>query len=63
VWQHLIASFGAISGTGKTMNSILVCRLYRDATNAADTYVNEAGLLSFDIHFEIDKLGSDGSYT
>ena len=61
-FKHLINSFGTISGTGKTISSILVCRLYRDAADAADTYTGEAGLLAVDIHIECDTLGSDTEY-
>lgn len=60
--KHLVNTFGTIDGAGKTISSIMMCRLYRDAANAADTYTGEAGLLSFDIHIEQDTLGSDTEY-
>jgi hypothetical protein len=47
-----------IDGTGKTISSILQYRLYRDGTNSADTYTKKAYLSEFDIHFEIDTVGS-----
>lgn len=43
--------FDAISGTGHTRNSILSCRLFRDATNVADDFTGDAGALT--IHFDV----------
>ena len=57
--DHLIAYFDAISGTGKTSSSMMLCRVFRDATNVADTYDEDAALLEVDFHIEIDKLGDD----
>ena len=59
---HKIDDFTDITGTSKTMSSILICRLYRDPTDAADNYADAAGLLSFDIHIEKDTLGSNLEY-
>jgi hypothetical protein len=56
--QHLITALGTISGSGLGISSILVCRLYRAATNGSDTFANETGLLGFDIHYEQDTQGS-----
>jgi len=61
--KHQIADFATITGTSKTLSSILVCRIYRDATNASDTYASDAALLEVDIHYEIDAPGSDSEYT
>jgi hypothetical protein len=61
-YKHLITSFGNITGTGKTISSILVCRLYRLPADAADTYTGAAGLLAIDFHFESDTLGSETEY-
>jgi len=51
----------SIAGTGHTISSMLVCRLYRDAGGPApapDTYKALAGLLEFDIHYQKDSFGS-----
>ncbi|MDP2060971.1 MAG: hypothetical protein U1C58_10295 [Flavobacteriaceae bacterium] len=45
-------------GTGKKVSSILICRLWRNSNNLADTYGDDAGLLSFDFHYQIDTVGS-----
>ncbi|MFZ4707963.1 MAG: hypothetical protein ACOYMF_18320 [Bacteroidales bacterium] len=62
-YKHLLSEFPDISGTGKTISSIIICRLYRDATNALDTYTADAGFLAIDFHIEKDTLGSNSEYT
>ncbi len=47
-----------LDGTGKKVSSILICRLWRDSNHSADTYQDDAGLLSFDFHYQIDTVGS-----
>ena len=63
--KHYYTDFAAISGTGKTISSMLVCRLFRDATGTGgtDDYDDDAGLLEFDFHFEIDTVGSRAEIT
>jgi hypothetical protein len=61
--QHLITSLGSISGAGIGISTILVCRLYRAASNGSDTFANEVGLLSMDFHYEIDTEGSRSEFT
>lgn len=56
--EHTISSMSEITGTTFKESQILNCRLYRDATDAADTYTGDAALLSFDFHFEVEKLGT-----
>ncbi len=60
---HLITSLtggAGLDGLGKKISSILVCRIIRDGAN--DTYGDETGLLSLDIHFQIDTIGSRLEY-
>ena len=47
-------------GVKKTLSSMLVCRLYR---SASDSYGGDAGLLEIDFHYEIDSDGSRQEYT
>jgi hypothetical protein len=60
--QHLITSLGTISGTNLEISTVLVCRLFRKVADASDTYSSSAGLLGFDIHYEIDTEGSREEY-
>ena len=47
------------SATQKGLSPMLVCRLFRNATDAADdTYEHDAGLLEFDFHIIVDTAGS-----
>ena len=58
--KHYKTFFSAISGTGKEISSMLVCRLFRDATGTGgtDDYDDDAGFLEIDFHYEIDTVGS-----
>jgi len=61
---HHLAPFPDISGTGITgVSSMMMVRIFRDAANAADTYDNDAALLEFDIHYQIDTMGSRAETT
>jgi hypothetical protein len=54
-----LASFPSITAAAITgVSSMIVCRLYRNATDAADTYDTAAALLEFDFHYPIDAIGS-----
>lgn len=57
-YKHQIASFSSISGTGKNISSMLLCRLHRDGGNGSDTYVGDAVLLEIDFHYQINTMGS-----
>jgi len=62
--KHYITELGDIDATGKTMSSMLVCRLFRDAdgNGGTDDYDDDAGLLEFDFHYEISSFGSKEEY-
>ena len=58
---HEYSEFDIIdmSGINSTaVSAMFVCRLYRDSSNAADTYAADAGLLEFDFHYQKSRLGS-----
>lgn len=59
----LTTSNAGIVATGKKISSILVCRIWRDASRAADTYAADAGLLFLDFHIEMDTFGSRSEYS
>lgn len=63
--KHYMTNFAALTGTGKTISSVLICRIFRDATSAGgtDDYTDEVGLLEVDFHYEIDTAGSRGILT
>lgn len=55
-----VTGFDAISKSNSELSGMLVCRLFRDATGAGltDDYGDDAGLLEFDIHYQINSRGS-----
>ncbi|MBK6936810.1 MAG: hypothetical protein IPH18_07890 [Chitinophagaceae bacterium] len=58
----LIAGNAGIDGAGKKISSILICRLWRNSGNTADTYNADAGVLFVDFHIQIDSWGSREEY-
>lgn len=48
-----------ISGTGKTLSSIIIVKIYRET---GDSYSGDARLIQFDIHYEVDGSGSRNEY-
>lgn len=63
---HYLTSLTAISMTGiTTVSSMLLCRLFRDATGVGgtDSYTDDAALLEIDFHYEIDSLGSNTEHS
>ena len=55
---HQLSSFGAISGVGKTISSTLTIKISRIGGDTLDTFTGDALLKEFDIHYEIDTIGS-----
>lgn len=65
-WKHQIADFPVIAasaGKGDSISSILVCRLFRDPAHASDTYEQDASVLEFDLHYQVDTIGSRGEHS
>lgn len=57
--ESLISSFGEHSMTGKVISSLIFFRIHRIGGDASDTYGADARMLEFDLHYEIDSLGSN----
>jgi hypothetical protein len=55
-YHNVAASSTGIAGPGKTISSILLIELYRDVRSGDQS--GDAITYSFDIHYEIDALGS-----
>jgi len=58
-YEHAYTSLPAIDASGQTSSSILLCRVFRNATSSNDTYSGDAALLEIDFHYEIDRMGED----
>jgi hypothetical protein len=67
--KHYITGLGDITATGKSISSMLVCRVFRDPLGVLnpDTYAPggaaNAGLMEIDFHYEIDSRGSVAELT
>jgi hypothetical protein len=55
--KHLLSDLTSgnvgIDATGKTVSSVLICRVWRDSSSGTDTYAGDAGGLSMDFHISI----------
>ena len=71
---HQISYSAAIAvPVGTTISDIVQFRIYRDTSNASGEFAGtcpyntggnaSTGILSFDVHFQINSLGSDDQYT
>ncbi len=58
--KHYITEFSPITpGLNQNgLSSMLSIRLFRDSTVAGDSFVHGAFLLEFDLHYQIDMIGS-----
>lgn len=57
-WVEQRVNIGTISGSGKTIGSQFVFRLFRDPTDGSDTYGDDAAILTVGFHYERNTLGS-----
>jgi hypothetical protein len=58
--KHLMSSFTAIVGSGKTISSMLLCSLTRNSSDVLDTYNGKSAyFLEIDFHYAEDTLGSN----
>ena len=61
--ECLISSFGSVAMNAKRISSLIFCKLSRIGGDAADTYAADARLIEFDIHYQVDSLGSGAEFT
>jgi len=58
-WGHrLIGGTITPSASQNGISTMLICRLYRDGGVGDDNYGAAASLLAFDIHYQMDTIGS-----
>lgn len=58
--KHQIAAFDPIDGTDMQKGTVVVARVFRDATHDNDTFDGDAALVGVGIQHEIQVLGSQG---
>jgi len=64
--RHYLTEIGTIDMSSiDSVSSMVICRIYRDATGGlkTDDYASDAALLEVDFHYQIDSMGSDTEYT
>ena len=61
--QHTVNQVATLTGTGKTISSVILCSLSRLGTNVADTYDDFIYLVAADFHIVRDTIGSISEYT
>lgn len=62
---HYVSMFTALTpdASQQDYSSILICRLFRHSSNAADTYTNgKCGLMYSDAHYQKARIGSDNEF-
>lgn len=60
--RHLITAFGSASMTGKTVSAVGFFVLSRIGGDVLDTYAGVAQVLSIDLHYQLDSMGSMQEY-
>lgn len=55
---HQMATFEAIDMTGKTVSNMMLILISRIGGDGTDTFTGTAKLAEFDIHYQIDTVGS-----
>lgn len=60
--MHQLAAFAEIPMTGKKVSSMILLLLSRIGGDVTDTYNADAKLNEFDIHYQVDALGSEAEY-
>lgn len=58
-----IASIATLTGTGKTLSSVILCSVTREGTHLNDDYDDVVYVVSFDFHTEKDTMGSRQAIT
>jgi hypothetical protein len=56
--KHYMTDIGTISGTSKTISSLLMCRVFRNSSDGTDDLAQPIFGHVMDFHHEIDTMGS-----
>lgn len=62
-WIEKRNIFPTIDGTGMLIGSSFLFHLFRDPADADDTYGDVAGLIDFGLNYQLDTVGSRGTFT
>jgi hypothetical protein len=56
--QHTMTHFDDVTPDSSGVSGMFICRVSRDAANAADTCTDEVCILEFDFHYQFNRPGS-----
>lgn len=62
-YNHNLTALPSITATGKTLSSMILCRVYRDGDHSDDTFEDEVLIMELDFHYQIDSDGSNEQYS
>lgn len=57
-----LTPFTPIDMTGGTLSTMILGRIFRNSSDAADTYTDSVYLVAIDAHYEAEALGSNDEY-
>jgi len=57
--RHTYTDTDELDGTGKTISSMIMCRLIRNVSHTDDDYAADAAMIEADFHYKVDSFGSD----
>ena len=57
-YQHMIAETSAVTLAGLEPDSLILCRVFRDAADGADTQTGKSFLLVADVHYQVERFAS-----
>lgn len=60
---HYLTKFADIDMTGKKISTFILGRLFRNSSDAGDSYTDSAYMIGIDTHIEINSLGSKEIFT
>lgn len=60
---HQITGLDVMDGSDKTLSSIIKIKISRVGGSSGDTELNDVLFTEFDIHYQINSLGSQNEYT
>ena len=57
--EHNASNFSVLEMSDKILSTIILWRISRVGSSGSDTYPQDARMLEFDIHYQMDSLGSN----
>lgn len=57
-YEHRMINVGTLTGSGKTISSVVALSVQRTGTDGHDIYDDYIGFLGADAHYQVDALGS-----